>query len=603
MIHPVSLALMVFAFLGALSTFSSGAEGQQLGFAAQENLETPSVADLIVMGGPIYTGDDAAPRAEAVAIAGGRFLFVGNLADTYSFQGPDTRIIDLKGAALYPGFVDAHAHLIGIGERELTLNLEGTNTLQDFQAKLKDWAEARPDDPMIMGRGWIETFWAEGRFPSRWDLDAIVPDRPVLLIRADGHALVANSLALEISGVTGDTPAPYGGDILVNALNEPTGMLIDAAMGLVRNLQPRMSDRRRREALSLGARVYADYGWTGLHNMSVSMADVEVLEDLATEGTLPIHVYNSINSEEAGPLLENGARTAGDGTVITRAIKLYMDGALGSRGAALLARYSDAETEGLLLIEKERATGIMSAALRTGIQINSHAIGDRANRLLLDWYEEVFKGLAPISRPVADPRWRVEHAQVVSAPDIPRFAQLGVIASMQPSHAISDLHFAPKRLGENRLDGAYAWRSLLDSGAIIAAGSDAPVERGDPLIEFYAAVERRDLKGYRGADWRPDQRVGRMEALRMFTSAAAYAAFMEDERGTITVGKRADLTGFADDIMVIDAEEIPKSKPVLTVVDGIVVFDNLAGDDTDGNPLPSAEPNEPFADDQDVTID
>jgi predicted amidohydrolase YtcJ len=261
------------------------------------------------------------------------------------------------------------------------------------------------------------------------------------------------------------------------------------------------------------------------------------------------------------------------GRIITRAVKLYVDGALGSRGAALSAPYSDQPgADGLLLMTREEAAPLFEKALRDGVQIATHAIGDRGNRLILDWYEEAFNKVPAEERKVANPRWRIEHAQILHVEDIPRFAKLGVIASMQPSHAIGDFYFAPARLGDARLDGAYAWRSLLDAGAIVAGGSDAPVERGDPLIEFYAAVARKDLEGNSGSDWRPEQKVTREEALAMFTSSAAFASFQEADLGTIEVGKKADFTVFSKDIMIVPEAEILTAKPVMTVVDGEIVW-------------------------------
>ena len=290
------------------------------------------------------------------------------------------------------------------------------------------------------------------------------------------------------------------------------------------------------------------------------------MERLADEGGLNIRVYNSIDKEGLDWLIDNAPRADASGRIVTRALKLYADGALGSRGAALSAPYADAQTStGLLLMEEAEALDIMRRARDADVQVNTHAIGDRGNQLVLDWYETVLDG--------ADRRWRVEHAQILHLEDIPRFAELNVIPSMQPSHAIGDLFFAPDRLGPDRLDGAYAWRSLIDAGAIIAAGSDAPVERGNPLIEFYAAVARRGLDGYQDENWRAAQAVSRSEALKMFTLWPAYASFQEDSLGTIEPGKRADFTVFSADIMAIAEDEILDAKPVMTVVDGEIVFD------------------------------
>lgn len=538
---------------------------------AQDTLVT---ADTIIWGGTIYTAEDSNPTAEAVAIADGRIIYVGNRADAEVFATNETRIIDLTGATLYPGFVDAHAHLSGIGDRELSLNLEGLNSLTAFQKALQDYSAVN-DQSVIVGRGWIETHWPEKRFPSRWDLDDIVADRPVILTRADGHAAVVNSTALAAAGITGDTPNPFGGDIIKNALGEPTGLLIDLAQGLVSDLIPQATPEVINRRLIKGAEVYGEYGWTGLHNMSVSWPEVQMIETLSDNGEIGIRVYNSINRAAAENLFASGARSNTNGRAITRAIKLYMDGALGSRGAALLEPYADANTLGLMLSKEEEVTPILERALRQGIQMNVHAIGDRGNRLLLDWFENAFNSVPVAERAVAAPRWRDEHTQILHLDDIPRYKQLGVIPSMQPSHAIGDLHFAPDRLGDERLDGAYAWATLLETGVIIAGGSDAPVERGDPLIEFYAATARRDLSGFQGGNWRANEALTRTEALKMFTLWPAIASFAEDQIGSIAVGKKADFTAFNIDLMTAVESDIPKGKAVLTIVDGDIIYSAL----------------------------
>ncbi|MEL7486263.1 MAG: amidohydrolase [Pseudomonadota bacterium] len=532
-------------------------------------------ADAIYFGGRIYTGIEN-QRIDAVAVADGEILAVGPRADVEAFRADDTMDVDLGGATMFPGFVDAHAHLIGIGFRELELNLEGVASIAALVEIIAGEVAKAASGDTIYGRGWIETGWPEGRMPTRDDLDAVSPDNPVILTRADGHAAVVNSAALVASGVDADgaTPDPDGGRIDRDADGRATGILIDNAENLVAGLIADPSLARKREAYAVASDVYAAYGWTGLHNMSVDPANLDIIETAAAEGELDIRVYNALNPSGLDLLSTSGPRTAAAGRIITRAIKMYVDGALGSRGAALSEPYHDApETDGLLLLNEETALPALTAALKSGVQVNTHAIGDRGNRLLLDWYERAFDAVPVEERALAAPRWRIEHAQVLHVQDIPRFADLGVIASMQPSHAIGDLHFAPARLGPSRLDGAYAWRSLIDAGAIVAGGSDAPVERGDPLIEFYAAVARRDLKGYQGDDWRPEEAVTRAEALKMFTAWPAYASFQENNLGTIEVGKRADFTAFQKDIMTINVAEIPGAKAVLTVVDGAIVFD------------------------------
>jgi hypothetical protein len=541
--------------------------------AVDEGRASPeAAADTVFAGGPIYTGVPGAPTVEAVAVKDGRIIAAGRRADMDSRVGEATALVDLAGAALYPGFVDSHAHLLGIGMRELTLNLEGVSSIEELVDIVAAAAQETPEGETIYGRGWIETQWPEKRFPSRADIDEASDAHPVILERADGHALVANSMALERAGVTRETADPDGGRIERDAAGEPTGMLIDNAMSFVAALVAAPSETARREAYAVGADVYAAYGWTGVHNMSVDLADLALIDAEAAEGGLAIRVYNAID-KTGYEAIAAGPRRNNSGRIVTRAVKLYVDGALGSRGAALIEPYSDRpDTSGLLLMTHEEAAPLFERALRDGVQIATHAIGDRGNKLVLDWYEEAFAKVPADERKVANPRWRVEHAQVLRHEDIARFSKLGVIASMQPSHAIGDLYFAPARLGDARLDGAYAWRSLLDAGAVIAGGSDAPVERGDPLIEFYAAVARKDLEGKFGPEWRPSQKVSRAEALAMFTSAPAFASFQEADLGTIEVGKKADFTAFSKDIMTAPEAEILTAKTAMTVVDGEIIY-------------------------------
>ncbi len=526
--------------------------------------------DLLIRGGPIYTGVDAAPTAEVVQVRAGRIAYVGPAAGAPDASGLTP--VDLKGAALFPGFTDGHAHLDGIGWRELTLNLEGSTSVADAMAKLADWARAHPGGPII-GRGWIETHWPEGRFLTAADLDAAAPGRIVLLSRSDGHAVVASSAALTAAGITAATTAPTGGEILKDADGRPTGLLVDAAEQLVAGLMPQADPAATREAYLAGFRVEAAYGWTGIHFMSAPWRDIPLLEQMAEAGEAPLRVYNSITPDGAAELIAGGPRSVADGRIITRAVKYYADGALGSRGAALFAPYTDRpDTTGLMQITEQEIVPLYEAALRGGIQIATHAIGDRGNASVANWYAEALTAVPPSERPNgADVRWRIEHAQIVRPEDYRLFEDLTIVASMQPSHAIGDLHFAPARLGDARLDGAYAWRSLIDLGVVVVGGSDAPVERGAPLIEFYAAVARRDLSGFQGPDWRPDEAVDRATALKMFTLWPAWASFREHELGTIEVGKRAGLTAFSVDLMTAPAAEIPLGRATLTVVDGVVV--------------------------------
>ena len=533
-----------------------------------------------ISGGPIYTALDQTPQVEAVAIRKGIITYAGPDDGDWckNYAGANSKAIDLDTAAAYPGLTDAHGHLIGIGLREMTLNLEGTTSIEGLKERLATVVATTPKGETIYGRGWIETHWPENRFPNREDLDAVTTDHPVILERADGHASVVNSLTLAEANITEESENPFGGAINRDVNGQATGMLIDNAAGLVQSLMPSMTDSRKREAYIKGAELYAARGWANIHSMSVDPADIPMLNTLARDGKLGIRVYNSLDI-----LPSKSTQTMSDMTqmqsfenhlVTTRAVKLYADGALGSRGAALLAPYSDDEkNSGLMLLKEEQANAIFDAALRNGTQINTHAIGDRANRMVLDWYEAAFERVPKAQWAEKNPRWRIEHSQIIEPSDIPRFTELGVIPSMQPSHAIGDLHFAPDRLGKDRLAGAYVWRALIDSGSFIAGGSDAPVEVGDPRIEFYAATQRKDLKGFSNEDWNAEQKVTPQEALKMFTIWPAYAAFEEYKTGSIEVGKKADLSIFEKDLMTASGEDILTSKPLVTMVDGRIIYD------------------------------
>jgi predicted amidohydrolase YtcJ len=535
-------------------------------------------ADVVFTNGNVYTANDKAPRAEAIAVKADRIIFVGNNADAQKLIGQNTRVVDLKGKTVLPGFTDSHQHLSGVGLREMTLNLEGTSSLDDFLAKVKARVDqAKPGD-WVTGRGWIETHWKPAAFPTRSDLDRVAPNNPVIFGRADGHASVVNSAALKLAGVVKDTPNPFGGEISKDKQSgEPNGMLIDSAQGLVRRRVPPTSPEDAERAVVLGVKRNIELGWTQIQDAGGGYADVEIFKKLYEAGTIKLRIYKAVHGPGPGAtrLLNEGATIGAYGNRFTfRSIKVVSDGALGSRGAALLAPYSDAsDTSGFLTVKAEDLRPMLREALRKGIQVETHAIGDLANRFILDEYEAALKDVPAAERKVADPRWRVEHAQIVNPADIPRFAKLGIIPSMQPSHAIGDLFFAPSRVGIARLKGSYAWESFIKSGIMVPGGSDAPVERGEPMIEFYAAVVRKDQKGFSGEGWHPEEAVTREQALKMFTLWPAYAAFEDTLRGSIEVGKLADLTILSADIMKIPAPEILKTRCVMTVINGEIVHE------------------------------
>lgn len=547
-------------------------------FFAASSLSFAETAQTVFINGNIYTMNERQPRAEAIAVQGNRIVFVGSNAEAKKFQSAETKMVDLGGKTVVPGLTDSHCHIFGIGEREMNLNLEGTNTLEDFLAKVKERVTKTEPGKWVTGRGWIETFWKPPQFPTCADLDKIAPDNPVFLTRADGHAAIANSAALQIAKIDKNTPNPFGGEILRDKqTGEATGMLLDHAQELVRKNIPKPTEAQRREAFVIGAKREISLGWCEIQNAGSNLDDLTPMRQALEAGQVKLRVYNAVYGP--GPAAEALLR---DGPTVNqydhhftqRTIKVVFDGALGSRGAALLEPYTDSpETSGYLTQKEAELQPMFEEALRRGIQIETHAIGDRANRLILDLYERAMKSVPPDQRKIREPRWRVEHAQILSGPDIPRFSKLGVIASMQPSHAISDLFFAPSRLGKDRLAGAYAWQSLLKSGVIVTGGSDAPVERGEPMIEFYAAVARKSIKGESLDGWHPEQAVSREQALKMFTLAPAYAAFEEKDKGSIEPGKLADLTVLTKDIMKIPEAEILKTTCAMTVISGEIAHE------------------------------
>jgi predicted amidohydrolase YtcJ len=535
-------------------------------------------ADIVFKNGNVYTANDKAPQARAIAVKADRIVFVGTNEAAQKYVGASTRVVDLHGRTVLPGFTDSHQHLSGVGQREMTLNLEGTTSLEDLLAKVKARVDQAKPGEWVTGRGWIETHWQPPVFPTRWDLDKVSPNNPVILGRADGHGAVANSAALKLAGVDKSTPNPFGGEISKDKQSgEPNGMLLDAAQGLVRRKVPPTTAEDAERAVVLGVKRDIGLGWTQIQDAGGSYADVDIFKKLYAAGTIKLRIYKAVYGPgpNATRLLSEGPTIgAFDHRFTLRTIKVVSDGALGSRGAALLAPYSDApETSGFLTVKAEALRPMLIDALKKGIQVETHAIGDRANRFILDEYEAALKAVPPGERKVAEPRWRVEHAQIVNPADIPRFAKLGIIPSMQPSHAIGDLFFAPSRLGIERLAGAYAWQSFIKSGVVVPGGSDAPVERGEPMIEFYAAVARKDPKGFSGEGWHPEEAVTREQALKMFTLWPAYAAFEESLRGSIEVGKLADLTILSADIMEIPEAEILKTRCVMTIINGEIVYE------------------------------
>jgi len=526
-------------------------------------------ADTAFINTTIYTAEEQQPTAKFVAIKDGRFIELGEQPPKFC-QG--TKIIDGQGLYIYPGFTDAHAHLKGVGYRESSLNLQGSKSLAAALAATKNYADKNPQLNWIVGRGWIEKLWPEKRFPTRQELDQLIPERPVVLTRADGHTILVNSKALSMAGIDAGTPAPAGGVIEKDQQGQPNGILIDNAMALVRRLIPAKTQVEDKQALAQALARNVRLGWTQTHNAGGSVADLDLLNQLKQRGQLKHRVYYALSQgDNSDQMLRQGPWLDDEHWITARGIKIYSDGALGSRGAALIEKYHDGKGSGLLLTDRKTIMPILKSALRKGVQIQTHAIGDLANRLVLDWYEQAFNSVPKSEWKIKQPRWRIEHAQNIQPSDQPRFKELGIIPSMQASHAIGDLHFAPARLGQQRLANAYPWKNMVDLGLKVAGGSDAPVEIGDPRIEFYAIVARKDLAGFSAKGWHPELSLNREQALKMLTLWPAYAAFQEQQLGSIKAGKLADLTIFDRNIMTVPEAEILKAQVKYTIVNGVIM--------------------------------
>ena len=531
-----------------------------------------SAADLVLEGGVIVTLDDSRPRATALAVKDGRIVAVGGESDVKPLVGSGTRVIDLKGRAVVPGLTDAHVHVEGLGTALERLDLVGAASLEDALARVAAAAQKAPAGEWLLGRGWDQNDWPGKQFPTAADLDRVLGGRPAYLMRVDGHAAWVSSAALRRADVSAATADPEGGRILRDASGAPAGVLVDNAMALVSSFIPEPPREVRKRRLAAGLRACARAGLTSVHDAGVPLSTVDLYKELLAEGALATRVYVMIRADDflAAPASLAPEIGLGDGRLTVRAIKVVADGALGSRGALLLAPYSDEPgTRGLATIEPEKMKTVLQRALAQGFQVATHAIGDAANRMVLDAYEAAF-GAGGGARH----RFRIEHAQVLAPADVPRFKALGVIPSMQPTHCTSDMYWAGDRLGPERARGAYLWKTFLAQGVPVPGGSDAPVEKIDVLPGLYAAITRQDAKGWPEGGWHPEERVTIAEALTMFAKSAAFAAFEEDDRGTIAPGKRADLTVFTRDVTAVAPAEILGTAVAMTVVGG-EVSDNL----------------------------
>jgi predicted amidohydrolase YtcJ len=540
--------------------------------------ETP--ADLVLKNGKVVTVDDKIPEARAVAVRAGRIVAVGTEKDIQRYIGGSTQVIDLKGALAIPGIIDSHGHFTSLGASKMILDLTKAHSWDEIVAMVGRAAKAAKPGDWILGRGWHQEKWDEvpepnvDGLPFHDALSQAAPANPVLLEHASGHSSLANAKAMELSGISSRTPDPKGGQIIRDAKGNAIGAFLENAQGLIRYREPKLTPEealaKERREIELAARECLRNGVTTFDDASTSFATVDLYKKMAEEGALGVRL-NVMLSENNRALAARGSayRMIGvaDNHLTVRAIKRFMDGALGSQGAWLLEPYADRPNwTGLNTDPVSDVKETARFAIENGFQLCIHAIGDRANREVLDVYEETFKA-HPDKK---DLRWRVEHAQHLSPADIPRFGRIGVIASMQAVHCTSDGPWVLKRLGEKRAEeGAYVWRKLMAAGAVICNGTDVPVEPVDPIPGFYAAVTRK-MKD--GTAFFPDQKMSRMEALRAYTINGAFAAFEEGIKGSLTAGKLADITVISKDILTCPEEEIRTAEVLYTVVGGKVLY-------------------------------
>lgn len=528
-------------------------------------------AETIFVAKRVWTLDEEKTVAEAVAVKQGVIMAVGPEADIMKLAGPSTTIHRLKEAVILPGLIDSHCHLLGLGLGLERMDLTGTSSFAEVLETVRGKASSTPKGEWILGRGWDQNDWEDKSWPTRDELDKVSQGHPVYLKRVDGHAAIANSAALELAGIDSDTPDPEGGKIIRDG-DRPTGVLIDNALDLVGIKVPIPSKEAKRRAILRAADLCISAGLVGVHEAGVTKETLELYREMADSGELPFSVYAMISADDANleEMMDQGPETRRGGTLTVRSIKVYADGALGSRGAALQEPYSDdPDNSGLLMVDEDSLAAFTADALKRGFQVCTHAIGDRANRVVLNAYASAMQDAGVGGK---EARLRIEHAQILAPSDIPRFGTLHVIAAMQPTHCTSDMPWAPKRLGSARLPGAYAWASLRRGGAVICGGSDFPVESYNPVLGFYAAITREDTEGHPVNGYNPREKLSRRDALLAYTYSAAYAAFEEDETGTLKAGKRADMTILDMDIIEAPPHDIPDAEVVMTVIGGRVVY-------------------------------
>lgn len=541
-----------------------------ISISCQQNNESQTTVIQNVKGYTFYDG--ALKEFSAIAFKNGRVIDV--YTDTTFESTAGVTIIDGEGKVMLPGLIDSHGHVMGLGFQQMNADLTGTESLDDALQRVKEYASKYSDLEWIQGRGWNQTHWEIGRFPTAQELDQVISERPVWLDRVDGHAGWANSKAMELAGITAETESPEGGKIIRDENGNPTGVFIDAAQSLITSQIPEPTDEERRLAFEKALEQMRSHGLTSVHDAGVSIQDWKLYKSFADQGKLSTRIYGLISGAGAtfDSLSQKGPiESYANDMLALQSVKLYADGALGSRGAALLQPYSDdPDNRGLLfLTEKELTQQILKTASK-GYQTNVHAIGDRANRVALNAFENVQDSLGHQNL-----RHRIEHAQIVNVNDIPRFKELGIIASMQPTHATSDMNMAEDRIGKERMEGAYAWQTFLKQGTVVASGSDFPVENVNPFFGLYSAITRQDHQGEPEGGWYPKERMTREQAFRSFTLSGAYAAHQEDVLGSLEPGKWADFIIIDRNIFEIPAMEIWQTNVLETWVAGEKVYDAM----------------------------
>lgn len=531
-------------------------------------------ADLVIMGGKVATVDNDFSIAEAVAVQNNKIIFVGANQDVKKYISDKTKVIELNGELVLPGLIDSHGHLTGYGKALEHIDLVGTNSFQDVLDLVKVRVKTAEQGEWIRGRGWDQNDWTIKEFPNHSALSDITPNNPVMLSRIDGHAILVNQKAMEITDIDRNTPNPDGGKIFHGSNGKPTGIFLDNAEKLITNHIPKYSTEKLRSIIQNAANRCVEFGLTGMHDAGIPISRIDDYKYLIDNGTMPLRINamlsDTVVSDMSGFLQKYQVDSYGNDFLRVKSIKLYADGALGSRGAALLEPYSDdPENSGLIVTENSHMLEVCKAALESDFQVCTHAIGDKAIRTMLDIYEESL-----IANPNYDHRFRIEHSQIVNLDDVSRYAEIGVIPAMQPQHAVSDMPWTEDRIGPERVKGAYAFRSFIDAGIIIPCGSDSPVEIPNPLIGIHDAVTRQDENGFPKDGWLPEQKMTIVEAIKGYTIWAAYAAFQEDILGSIEVGKYADFTILDKDILTIEPMEILNTNVLYTIVGGDVKYQN-----------------------------